>query len=65
MGNYLNGRMSTGLESDNWAIVAFVENPFNTTANTFSFGDPFRLPEALATTPLRPRTVGVTLRLSK
>jgi len=65
MGNYLNGRMSTGLEADNWAIMAFVDNPFNTTANTFSFGDPFRLPEALATTPLRPRTVGVTLRFSK
>ncbi len=65
MGNYLNGRMSTGLEADNWAIMAFIDNPFNTTANTFSFGDPFRLPEALATTPLRPRTVGVTLRFSK
>jgi hypothetical protein len=36
--------------------------PFDTEANTFSFGDPFRLPEALATTPLRPRTIGLTLR---
>lgn len=64
MGDYVTGRISTGLETDGWAVVAFVDNPLNTTANTFSFGDPFRLPEALATTPLRPRTIGVTLRVS-
>lgn len=65
MGDYVTGRISTGLETDGWAVVAFVDNPLNTTANTFSFGDPFRLPEALATTPLRPRTIGVTLRVSR
>lgn len=65
MGDYVTGRISTGLQSDRWAVTAFVENPFNTAANTFSFGDPFRLPEALATTPLRPRTVGVTLRVAR
>jgi outer membrane receptor protein involved in Fe transport len=65
MGDYITGRISTGLETDGWAVVAFVDNPLNTTANTFSFGDPFRLPEALATTPLRPRTIGVTLRVSR
>ncbi|RZJ41944.1 MAG: TonB-dependent receptor, partial [Brevundimonas sp.] len=65
MGDYVTGRISTGFETERWAVVAFVENPFNTAANTFSFGDPFRLPEALATTPLRPRTVGITLRLSR
>ncbi|RZJ00868.1 MAG: TonB-dependent receptor [Brevundimonas sp.] len=65
MGDYVTGRVSTGLEAKDWAVVAFVENPLNITANTFSFGDPFRLPEALATTPLRPRTIGVSLRLSR
>lgn len=64
MGDYVTGRISTGLEADHWAVVAFVDNPLNTTANTFSYGDPFRLPEALATTPLRPRTIGITLRVS-
>lgn len=65
MGDYVTGRVSTGFEADRWAVIAFVENPFNVASNTFSFGDPFRLPEALATTPLRPRTVGITLRFSR
>ena len=64
MGDYVTGRLSIGIESDRWSATAFVDNPFDTEANTFSFGDPFRLPEALATTPLRPRTVGLTLRWS-
>ena len=62
MGDYVNGRMSAGLESGRWAVTAFVDNPFDTEANTFAFGDPFRLPEALASTPLRPLTAGITLR---
>lgn len=63
MGDYVTGRISVGAEADRWSLRLFVENPFNTQANTFSFGDPFRLPEALASTPLPPRTVGVTLQL--
>jgi iron complex outermembrane receptor protein len=64
MGDYITGRLATGIEGDHWSATAFVDNPFDTEANTFSFGDPFRLPEALATTPLRPRTLGLTLRWS-
>jgi iron complex outermembrane receptor protein len=62
MGDYVTGRLAAGIEGDHWSATAFVDNPFDTEANTFSFGDPFRLPEALATTPLRPRTIGLTLR---
>ncbi|CAN5351712.1 TonB-dependent receptor [soil metagenome] len=62
MGDYVTARLAAGLEGDHWAATAFVDNPFDTEANTFSFGDPFRLPEALASTPLRPRTFGLTLR---
>ena len=61
MGDYVTGRLSVGVEAAHWAATAFVDNPFDTRANTLSFGDPFRLPEALATIPLRPRTVGLTL----
>lgn len=61
MGDYVTGRLAAGLSADPWRLTVFADNPFDTTANTFSFGDPFRLPEALATTPLRPRTVGVSL----
>lgn len=61
MGDYVTGRVAAGLDMRRWRITAFVDNPLNTSANTFAFGDPFRLPEALATTPLRPRTGGLTL----
>lgn len=61
MGDYMTGRLAGGLDAYSWRITAFIDNPFDVVANTFAFGDPFRLPEALATTPLRPRTVGVAL----
>ncbi|CAN5349109.1 TonB-dependent receptor [soil metagenome] len=63
MGDYVTGQVSIGAEAGRWSLRAFVDNPFDTQANTFSFGDPFRLPEALATTPLRPRTIGLTLEI--
>ncbi|WP_303713681.1 TonB-dependent receptor [Brevundimonas naejangsanensis] len=59
MGDYLNARLAMGLEGAFWRAEAFVNNPLNTMANTFAFGDPFRLPEALTTTPLQPRTIGL------
>lgn len=65
MGEYVTGRASIGVESGRWSAVAFVDNPFDTEANTFSYGDPFRLPEALASTPLRPITAGLTLTLRR
>ncbi|WP_426051706.1 TonB-dependent receptor domain-containing protein [Brevundimonas sp. SL161] len=61
MGDYMSGRVSLGVEAASWSATAFVDNPFDTQANTFAFGDPFRLPEGLAMTPLRPRTIGLTL----
>ncbi len=61
MGDYGTGRLSIGLQAARLSATAFVDNPFDTEANTFSFGDPFRLPEGLAMTPLRPRTIGLTL----
>ncbi len=61
MGDYMTGRLSVGVEASRWSATAFVDNPFDTEANTFAFGDPFRLPEGLAMTPLRPRTIGLTL----
>ncbi len=64
MGGYTTGRISVGVRAPRWAATAFVDNPFDTEANTFSFGDPFRLPEGLAITPLRPRTIGLTLNWS-
>ncbi len=61
MGDYVTGRVSLGVEAPWGSATVFVDNPFDTEANTFAFGDPFRLPEGLAMTPLRPRTIGLTL----
>lgn len=61
MGDYMTGRISVGVAASWWSATAFVDNPLDTEANTFAFGDPFRLPEGLAMTPLRPRTIGLTL----
>ncbi len=61
MGDYVTGRLAAGLAMQRWRLTAYVDNPFNSSANTFAFGDPFSLPEALATTPIRPRTGGIAL----
>ena len=61
MGEYITGRASIGVEAPQWSATAFIDNPFDTEADTLSYGDPFRLPEALASTPLRPITGGLTL----
>ncbi|CAN5369962.1 TonB-dependent receptor [soil metagenome] len=64
-GDYLSGGASAGVEGDGWALSGFIDNPLNSRANTFSFGDPFRLADGGAVTPLRPRTIGLTLRLRR
>ncbi|WP_159457579.1 TonB-dependent receptor [Brevundimonas sp. SH203] len=62
MGDYATGRLSMGVEAAPWVATVFVDNLFDTRANTFAYSDPFRLPDAKAVTPLRPRTIGLTLR---
>lgn len=61
MGDYVTGRLSAALAAGRWTIRAFVDNPLNSRANTFSFGDPFRLGRDQVATPLRPRTLGVQI----
>ncbi|MGV9006839.1 MAG: TonB-dependent receptor [Brevundimonas sp.] len=65
MGDYLTGGLSAGLKGDEWTLLAFIDNPLNSQANTFSFADPFRLNEGGVVTPLRPRTIGLTLHLRR
>ena len=48
------------LGSNRWRIQAFVENIADTREDTFSFGNPFTGAQAYAT-PLRPRTVGLSV----
>nr|WP_240387384.1 TonB-dependent receptor [Brevundimonas naejangsanensis] len=64
MGDYATARLTMALETTAWRAEAFVTNPLNTEANTFAFGYPFRLPEALTTTPLQPRTIGLRVSVT-
>lgn len=62
MGDYLDARVSASFTSPPWAFTLFVDNPANNRADTFAFGDPFSLANTQQTTPLRPRTIGVTVK---
>lgn len=44
-----------------WKVTLFAENLFDTSANSFAFGNPFSLTDIDQVTPLRPRTFGVRL----
>ena len=61
MGNYITARLTAGLEFNRWRISAFIDNPANATGDTFAFGDPFTQGKVQQSTPLRPRTAGMTL----
>lgn len=64
MGDYLTGRLTAGVVKGRWEARLFIDNPFDSRANTFAFGDPFLLNRDQVTTPLRPRTVGLQLSTS-
>ena len=51
MGDYGTGRFALGVEASPWVATLFVDNLFDTEANTFAYSDPFRLPDAQAVTP--------------
>ncbi|WP_309604697.1 TonB-dependent receptor [Phenylobacterium sp.] len=61
MGDYVTLRGSIALEADSWSLSASLENPFNATSNSFSFGSPFLIGQEQVVTPVRPRTVAVRL----
>lgn len=61
MGNYVTARVSASLQTERWRMTAFVDNPANATGDTFAFGDPFTQGRVGQSTPLRPRTIGLTL----
>ena len=64
MGGYFTARLSAGLEIDSYKITLFVNNLTNNAANTFAFGNPFRMRTDPEVTPLTPRTIGIELSAS-
>lgn len=61
MGGYFTSRIDTGLESGRWRLLAVLDNPGNTQGDTFSFGNPFSFGQVRQVTPLRPRTLSLSL----
>jgi outer membrane receptor protein involved in Fe transport len=61
MGNYVTARLAAGVETRRWRLTAYVDNPADAEGDTFAFGDPFTQGRVRQSTPLRPRTFGLTL----
>jgi outer membrane receptor protein involved in Fe transport len=60
-GGYASARVSASLIGHGWRATAFADNLTDETGNTFAFGNPFSRQRLTQATPLRPRTLGVTL----
>jgi outer membrane receptor protein involved in Fe transport len=63
MGGNLGLRGIASLTTPGWSLSATLDNPLNSRANTFSFGNPYLIGREQIVTPMRPRTV--SLRVSK
>jgi iron complex outermembrane recepter protein len=63
MGDVLGLRGLVSLTTPGWTLSATLDNPLNSQANTFSYGNPYLIGRDQIITPPRPRTV--TLRFSR
>lgn len=63
MGDYLGFRGVASLTTPHWTFSATLDNPLNSDANTFAFGNPYLIGRDQIITPPRPRTV--SLRFSR
>lgn len=63
MGGYLGLRGVASLTTPDWTLSATLDNPLNSHADTFAFGNPYLLSRDQVITPPRPRTL--SLRFSK
>ena len=64
MGAYGTGRLAASIASDHWRWVLAVDNPANVAGNTFAFGNPFTIRFRPQSTPLRPRTLTLSVEAS-
>jgi outer membrane receptor protein involved in Fe transport len=62
MGDYIDARFATSFKSPRWTLTLSLDNPANNRGDTFAFGNPFSLATTQQTTPLRPRTIGLTVK---
>ncbi len=61
MGHYLVGRLQGVFRTPPYSLGLLISNPANNRGDTFAFGNPFSLGAGSQATPLRPRTVRLTL----
>lgn len=61
MGDYADARLALAYEAGPWRAGVSVENLLNDDGDTFAYGNPFTLRSTRQATPLRPRTLQVTL----
>ena len=58
-GNYDTGRLAVSLVDEHWRFTVAVDNPANSHADTFAYGNPFLVRGIRQSTPLRPRTISM------
>ena len=61
MGAYLDARLQAVFRTPAFSLGLQVSNPANNRGDTFAFGNPFSLQSETQATPLRPRTIRLTL----
>jgi iron complex outermembrane receptor protein len=61
MGGYFTGRLTAGVKNPGWRLLLVLDNPANTQGDTFAFGNPFSFGQVRQITPLRPRTLSLSL----
>ena len=61
MGGYYTGKLSAQVLTDRWRAAVFVSNPWNSSSDTFAYGNPFSFGQVRQVTPQRPRTWSLTL----
>jgi outer membrane receptor protein involved in Fe transport len=59
--DYLTGRVFMELKTGRWTLGGYLDNPTNSSADTFAYGNPFSFGQVRQATPLRPRTVRATI----
>lgn len=61
MGGYYTGKLSAQLMTNRWRAALFVSNPWNSSSDTFAYGNPFSFGQVRQVTPQRPRTWSLAL----
>ncbi|ATC33204.1 TonB-dependent receptor [Caulobacter vibrioides] len=61
MGGYYTGRLSAQVLTGGWRAALFVSNPWNSSSDTFAYGNPFSFGQVRQVTPQRPRTWSLSL----